>query len=478
MKTGLLICLTTLAVLFISMGCSQAAIPAQQPASTPVPAPTPAVETVQPDTTITIGTQANSPIRPLLGINIGPIPAGTDPRNVNLTKAYKEAGINLIRTHDYYGPMDMSVIYPDRTRDPGSLPSYNFTASDTAWKAIVDGGFEPYLRLGDSYNNSVPPDNSAERSHWAKAAIEVLRHYRMGKWGGFNTDFRYVEIWNEPDNRQFWPKPHTPLEYFQLYHETATAIKQQFPGLKVGGPGMTPAGALTPQGKKWTQDFLESVKQQGMPLDFFSWHMYSNDPAQYAEAARFYRSALDAKGFTQTQLHITEWNTEIKRSQESNAESMGLRTGGKGAAILTAAWIELQQNNVEESTFYRGPDPDIKAETFYGIFYADGQPKRIALAFSLWSKMALYPQRLIVSASPDRPLWLLAGRDAAGKTALLMANTGDKPLKTGIGFTDQNKVSKITLYRVSDAINQIETISLNSPICDISANTVQLLILD
>jgi xylan 1,4-beta-xylosidase len=472
MKFHLLIYITTLAFLFISLNCSQPAIPTQQPA------PAPAIETSHVDTTITIGAAANGLIRTLLGINIGPLPAGTDPRNADLTSAYKQVGINLIRTHDYYGPLDMSVMYPDRTRDPANAQSYNFTASDKAWRAIIDGGFEPYFRLGDSYNNSVPPANALERSNWTRAAVEVLRHYRTGKWGGFNTDFSYVEIWNEPDNQQFWPRPRTPLEYFQLYAEAATAIKQQFPGLNVGGPGLTPAGALIPQGKKWTQDFLEFARQKSAPLDFFSWHMYSNVPAQYSEAAKYYRAALDARGFSQTRLHITEWNTEIKRGSDNNAESIALRTGGTGAAILSAAWIELQQNEVEVSTFYRGPDPDIKAATFYGIFYADGNPKRMALAFSLWSKMVLYPQRLAISSSPGLSLWLLAGRNDAGKVALLVANTGDESIKTGIGFADRRQINKISLSQVNDASNQVQTISLTNPVFETGANTVQFLIMD
>jgi len=473
MRIHSLTCTITLVFLLNIIGCTTPTIPVQQPT------PPPKTEITNTDITITIDRATNSVIRPLLGVNIGPLPAGTDPNNADLTAAYKQTGVNMIRTHDYYGALDMSVMYPDRTRDPARPESYNFVKSDQTWMAIINGGFEPYLRLGDSWNNATPPANAQERTNWVRAAIEVLRHYHTGKWSGFNTSFRYVEIWNEPDNQQFWQKPHTPLEYFQLYVETASAIKQEFPELKVGGPGVTPAGALMPQGKKWTQDFMDFVRQKYAPMDFFSWHMYSNVPQQYSDAAKFYRSSLDARGFTQTTTHITEWNTDIKRDSENSPEPLALRTGGKGAAILSAAWIELQQqNDVEVSTFYRGPDPDVRAPTFYGMFYADGSPKHIALAFSLWSKMTLYPRRLAVSASPNASLWMLAGQNDAGKAAILIANPGDTSITAGIDFVDMRIINQISLYKVSDTSDQIQTTSLNAQTFEIGANTVQLITID
>jgi hypothetical protein len=433
----------------------------------------------QADINLTIGPVTGAVIRPLLGVNIGPIPAGNDPANADLTGAYRGIGVNLIRTHDYYNALDMSVMYPDMTADPALVQSYDFSRSDQVWRSITAGGFEPYLRLGDSYNNSRPPANAAERANWVKASLEVLRHYRAGKWNGFNTLFRYVEIWNEPDNAQFWPRPRTPIEYFELYCDTARAIKSEFPDLKVGGPGVTPAGALTPQGRKWVQDFLAFVRQSNAPLDFFSWHMYSNSPQQYAEAAAFYRSSLDAGGFTQTNKHITEWNTEIKRSQDSSADSVALRTGARGASILTACWIELQnQSDMDVSTFYRGPDPDIKAPTFYGLFYADGRPKSIASAFSLWYKMSGYSARLDTEMPQSSPLYVLAGRNSSGQTALLIANPGNTSTTPLINFSDGRQIKHVSLYRISGANQQVQTVSQGSTVPEIKAESVQLLIID
>ncbi len=429
---------------------------------------------VRSDVVITLGGTKGTTINPLLGVNIGPAPAGTDPNNADLTNAYRQIGVNLIRTHDFYGPLDMAVMYPDRTRDPANPQSYDWRASDAMWRAIVSGGFEPYFRLGDSWNNARPPANAQERANWVRAAVEVVRHYRQAQWGGFTTLFRYLEIWNEPDNLQFWQKPRTAQEYFQLYVETARALKQTFPDLLVGGPGLTQTGALTPQGQKWLHDFLAYVKQNNAPLDFFSWHLYSNDPRDWVNAARFYRRELDALGFQATTMHVTEWNTDIRQVGDKSAEAVALRTGGKGAAILTAAWVAMQENNIAVSTFYRGPDPAMDATTFYGMFYANGKPKRIALAFSLWAKLAAHPQRLIVSSAPETALWMLAGQNDVGETALLIANPTEAPVRYAVTGVEARRV---TLLQVSDASDQVQSPAVEGQIIEIGGQTVQLVIL-
>lgn len=469
-----------LMVLIFVPACNLTTMPDPSPTQTLAPAAaTNAVETppatmplCQPDVTLTLGGMTNQQIRPLLGVNIGPVPAGNDPANANLTDAYRQIGVTQIRTHDFYGPLDMVVMYPDRRRDPASPQSYDFRTSDEIWRAIVDGGFEPYLRLGDSYNNATPPANAQERANWVRAAVEVVRHYRQGQWNGFTTPFQYVEIWNEPDNRQFWPQPHTPQEYFQLYVETAQALKQAFPDLLVGGPGLTPAGALTPRGQAWTRDFLAYVRQNHAPLDFFSWHMYSNDPNDWVSAAQFYRGELDAYGFQTTAMHVTEWNTDTRQEGDQSAEALALRTGGKGAAILTAAWIAMQENGVAVATFYRGPDPSMDAPEFYGMFYANGDPKRIALVFQLWSQLAAHPQQVSVSAAPETGLWVLAGQNDSGEIALLVANPTNTSVCYAVSGLDDRRPG---LLQVSDESEQIQSLTVDGYAVEIGGYTVQLI---
>ncbi|MCR4438044.1 MAG: hypothetical protein QHJ34_03275 [bacterium] len=426
---------------------------------------------LQADVNIAIGSTPVGTIAPLLGVNIGPAPSVTGPATADLTRAYQEIGVTLVRTHDFYGPLDMALMYRDRTRDPSDPAAYDFAASDFMWRAIVDEGFEPYFRLGDSWNNATPPANAQERANWVGAAVEVVRHYREGKWNGFTTPFPYVEIWNEPDNAQFWPPPRTRLEFFQLFVDAAKALKEAFPDLQVGGPGMMQTGFMTAQGKEWVRSFLGYLKQNNTPLDFFSWHLYSNEPSDWLIGARSYHSELDAAGFPSATMHVTEWNTDIMFVEEKSAEAFALRTGGKGAAILTAAWIAMQQEGVAAATFYRGPDPAADAPTFYGMFYADGRPKRVARAFSLWALLTTYPQRLAVAATPASSLWMLAGLNEAGERALLIANPTAEAVSyaiSGIG------AGRLSLLQVDDASADVQHPLVNDTVLSIPGYAVQL----
>ncbi len=411
-------------------------------------------------------------LHPLLGVNAGPIPFG-EPGNADLTAQYQEIGVTMIRTHDYYGPLDMGAIYPDQNADPADPASYHFEDSDRVFQAILDAGFEPYLRLGDSW--TVPglkqraPTNP---ENWVRAAVEVVRRYRqMAAEAGI--PLRYVEIWNEPNHAQFWDA--SPAAFFDLFAQTALTLKAEFSNLKVGGPGLSPAAALAPGGREYTESFLAYMQARDIPLDFLSWHVYSSDPTVYRDAARFYREQLDAHGYTGAESHITEWNTESD-TEGGVATDVSLRAGGKGASLMSAAWITLQEERVAVSAFYKGPDPSIDVPGFYGMFYADGRPKRMALAFSLWARAAAHFQRLGVTVTGGDALWVLAGQDESGEIALLVVNPTEMPISWQAQFADHDLSRGATLYQVSDASEEVQTFALETPATEIGAYTVQLLV--
>jgi len=445
--------LTILALILSACGPAPAS-PATPTAQTP-PTESESGEAIA-GVTLTLGAPTGGVIQPLLGVNIGPIPAGAK-TNADLTDAYHTAGITMIRTHDYYGPLDMATMYPDQSADPRDPASYNFTESDRVFAAILAGGFEPYLRLGDSWNNGrgYPPANPRAPTNpdtWAQAAVEVTRHYLdMSRQAG--VEMRYVEIWNEPDGAKFWDG--TRDEFYSLFDATARALKQKFPDLLVGGPGFTPAGALSQKGQTFVRGLLDYAQTQQTPFDFLSWHMYSNNPQNYVTAAQFYRAELDAHGFESMPMHVSEWNTDA-RGRDKSITDEEARVGGRGAAILTAAWIALQQNGVTESMIYRGPDPDINAPTFYGIFYADGRPKRSALAFTLWSEFAKYSQAINIQLSKPNGLWILAGQNANGEVAILFANPTDHPVTLTLLRPDGTPIANATIQIVNDASETIQ----------------------
>ena len=92
------------------------------PVHVPVPVPVGKIE---------IGAASVGVLHPLSGLGVGDAGrAGTALGVHEFAKDYKSIGVRALRTHDNFGPLDMTTIYPDTTRDPDESASYNFTSAD------------------------------------------------------------------------------------------------------------------------------------------------------------------------------------------------------------------------------------------------------------------------------------------------------------------------------------------------------------
>jgi len=161
-------------------------------------------------------TQTNGVIKPYAEINCGPAPIYHIENGVDLTNQYQDIGINFIRTHDFFGPTDVSAIFPNWDANPYEEESYNFTSSDEMIAPIINAGCKVFYHLGESAsgNNSlrIPPANMTK---WAEVCKHIVMHYNDGWNNGYHYNITYWEIWNEPDLDGFWDG--TADEYYTLY---------------------------------------------------------------------------------------------------------------------------------------------------------------------------------------------------------------------------------------------------------------------
>jgi hypothetical protein len=225
---------------------------------------------------------------------------------VDLTRYYRELGVQNVRLHDvnwsYGDVLDMEFLFPDWSADPERTESYNFTASDFYVKTISDLGIHIIFRLGYSAegksatrHNAPPP--SYEK--WAAVVEHIVRHYNEGWDDGLHANIRYWEVWNEPDITDFWSG--TPEQYYRLYEVTVRALKRVDPTLRVGGPAL--AGH-----ELFLDGFLAYARQRALPLDFLSWHIYTQDPADVAKRAERFHEMLMRYGYAGAQSVLDEWN--------------------------------------------------------------------------------------------------------------------------------------------------------------------------
>ncbi|MGH8258508.1 MAG: GH39 family glycosyl hydrolase, partial [Steroidobacteraceae bacterium] len=311
-------------------------------------------------------------LRTLQGVNGAPAPGmhkpphftfggWNMPEDVNISRGYREARIDLVRTHDAYGPGDIDarfgpprstgqfevpasrsalVMFPDPEADPNDPRSYDFASTDRLVASIVAIGAQAIFRLGRSETSDVTPPRDFAR--YAAVAEHIVLHYNRGWDHGHRYGLKYWEIWNEPDlGKLFWGG--TPRQFYALYARLARAVKRADPSALVGGPTLAKPNEASP----YRDAFLAFVREHRLPLDFFSWHWYptdSDDPREFARIGRDVRARLDRFGFRRTLSVLDEWNYGL---------SYPLPSDLRRAAFVATSLIEMAHAPIDLAALYR-----------------------------------------------------------------------------------------------------------------------------
>ncbi len=374
-------------------------------------------------------------IRALHGVNKGPLAPGG---MFEVTEAQRELKIPFTRLHDCGWPnpyvVDHHAVFPNPDADPALPASYDFRLTDEYIAAVRATGAEPIYRLGESIEHTSvrrfahPP---ADPEKWAAICLGIIRHYNEGWAGGFHYGIRYWEIWNEPENRPaMWSG--TDEDYLRLYRTAAKAIKAAFPAVKVGGPALGASGNFVNgefQPTDFASAFLTMCRKENVPLNFFSWHCYTDDPAELVARGRAIRRLLDARGFDETESHLNEWNflpgnswKPLSRGAPAEARTRAYdkMAGARGAAFIATSLIELQNTPIDVGNFYHGEVGG------FGLFSDQGVPQKAWQAMRAFRGLLDTPRRVEAGGSVAGKLAVAAGLTTDGREAsILVSNFGD-----------------------------------------------------
>jgi xylan 1,4-beta-xylosidase len=374
-------------------------------------------------------------LRSLQGVNGAPAPGfhkpirfafggWNVPEEYDATAGYHAARIDLVRTHDSYGPGDVDAHFPDapgalidghRTllsifpnpdADPKDPKSYNFEPTDRLLASIKGVGAEVIFRIGRSEGSNVDPPKDFDR--YAEVVKHIVLHYNKGWANGFRYNIKYWEVWNEPDlGRLFWGGD--APQFFQLYEKIAKAVKQADRRALVGGPAISrPNDTDNP----WLDDFLKFVKARKLPLDFYSWHWYatdSNDPQDVIRIAHDVRARLDRHGFKKTLSMLNEWNYGLIDPPPPDLQRAG---------FLTSALIYMQDSPVDISAIYRADN----------VFGPKGvTPLKTGHALIALGRMKDTPQKLSVAGADDKGFAVQAARTKNGDTLQVLISNYQIP---------------------------------------------------
>ncbi|MBS4209411.1 helix-turn-helix domain-containing protein [Bacillus sp. FJAT-50079] len=240
----------------------------------------------------------------------------------------EELDFQYIRFHGIFN--DEMMVYQE---SPEGKSIYNWNYVDKLYDFLIKTKTHPFVELGFMpsslrrsdetifwWKGNIAPPNDMRK--WTDLVENFIRHCirRYGIEEVRNWNF---EVWNEPDLEGVcWAG--TREEYFEFYQATANTIKSVSPELKVGGPALNYGTALE---KTWLSDFLHFCEQNEVPIDFVSFHMYSEyiDTAEtksthlteikqatfYQEIINRVQETLSRANRNDLSMHVTEWNFSL-----------------------------------------------------------------------------------------------------------------------------------------------------------------------
>ncbi len=186
----------------------------------------------------------------------------------DLIRCQRETGIQSVRCHGLFN--DEMGVAPA----PGH---FNFLYVDQIYDFMLDHGVRPFVELSFMpealatsanriffYKGNVSPPRRWQDWH---DLVEAFARHCIQRYGLAEVRNWNFEVWNEP-NISFWAG--SQQDYFELYRQSALALKGISPDLRVGGPSTAQLD--------WIPDLIQYCATNGVPIDFATTHVYPNDP--------------------------------------------------------------------------------------------------------------------------------------------------------------------------------------------------------
>ena len=438
------------------------------------------------------------PVRPMNAVNNGPAvkKPGGDQLRGNF-EDYKAARIPFARTHDSINCVnggahtcDINAIFPDFDADENDPANYDFVFTDHYLDNMRRAGTQVFFRLGQTIEHGpkkygvLPPKDFAK---WARICEHVIRHYNEGwGWGvdkGWTTknvewsnqfDIKYWEIWNEPDldpsdgepprNPRCWGG--TVEEFFRFYETAAKHLKAAFPNLKIGGPALCGNTA-------WGERFLAYCRDNAVPLDFFSWHIYAIEPSRIASRCDEFRALLDKYGFAKTESILNEWNY-VKGWTDEWVYSLEVESGRfnqKAAAFIMATMIDCQSKPLDMLMFY-----DAKVGSGMNNLFDKTTlwPMKGYYPFPAWAKLVDRGTQVACSVQEWR------GKESTAATGIVFDDGTEKPAGSfrAVAAKGADGSGAVIVARYSNDNNETATAAVTLAVPGVSLSKARCLLTD
>lgn len=295
-----------------------------------------------------------------------------------------------------------------------------------------------------TWTNHVSNTRPADPGVFADAVVGAVRRVVEGSAGAPPRAARYWELWNEPELGYAWdPSFELPPGSLNAYLATAVSSLTRLAAyralssnprvaeLRFGlGSFARAATAITVLG---ALDANPLPDGSFTPLDFVSFHAYSNDPLVIVEDIRQVVAARAASTHhRRIELALAEWGPDLTSSPPPTTMDLPLL-----AATVLARGATLGLEHAHHSLFYAFV-PGLP----YAVVAADGTALPMYHTYELLHALiAGGADRVAVTSAPDGALAqgtgaVLAGRTPDGALRVLVVNRDSAPHTVRIDLDD------------------------------------------
>lgn len=282
--------------------------------------------------------------------------------------------------------------------DAHGQPVYNFSYVDQIYDGLLANGVRPFVELSFMPNKLAASPiyqafwyhpNVSPPKHWTAwdNLIEAFAKHLVARYGIDEVSHWYFEVWNEP-NLDFWGGQPRQATYWELYDYTVRTLKAVSPRLRVGGPATAQAA--------WVDAFIKHCRDNHVPADFVSTHVYGNDKAEdvfhtheqisradmVCRAVSMVHKQIEASSMPRLPLIWSEFNAAYNNDTDvTDSAYMGPWLGNTirecdGLTQMMSYWTfsdVFEEQGVVKTPFYGG----------FGLIAERGIPKPSFNAFKL-----------------------------------------------------------------------------------------------
>jgi hypothetical protein len=235
-----------------------------------------------------------------------------------------------------------------------SRDRFDWTKLDRAVDIIVATGATPLMDLAIKPRVLYPKiddtiTDPTDYALWEKLISAMVQHYKARAPHGI-----YWEIANEPDIGEMGGCPYkfTPEGYVRYYSHTVKAIRKADPTAKVGGPALAnPDSEILPA-------LLRACHNDHLPLDFVSWHAYTNDPLRIRATIDRKKQQIAEFPELQPETILDEWNMSLNNTERDPRF--------QPAFVAETAW-HMMEAGLDYSCYYHIRDYHVRVDQFLQI---------------------------------------------------------------------------------------------------------------